>query len=404
MSGPPSPIQTAPPQISPAQPPQLLWTANFVLIMAVNLLIFVSFQMLLPTMPLYVQRLGATEDIVGFIMGIFTVTSVGVRPLAGRFLDSLGRRSVYFFGLATIVVSIVAYDLFPILALVLLIRLVHGLGWGIASTAAGTIATDVIPRGRLGEGMGYYGLTTVLSMAVAPVLGLQIVASAGFGVLFYGSAAVCILGAGVAGFITYIPLARPAGSGSEPRSSLLERRAYVPSVLIFFINLTYGAIVAFVALYAAQFGIRNIGIFFTVFALALLVARPAFGRLVDRKGFDIAMIPGMLCIGLAMLTLYLAQGLPHFIVAAFLYGIGGGAVAPSLQAMAILDVPPQRRGAATGTFMSGFDLGIGVGAILWGLVAKFLGYSAMYLLNLTPVAVAFILYVVLAKKRLHRSG
>lgn len=389
-------------QTPPAQEAPSLWTANFVLIMAVNFLIFVSFQMLLPTMPLYVQRLGASEEVVGFMMGIFTVTSVGLRPFAGRLLDSRGRRIVYFAGLATIVVSIVAYDLLPILWLVLLLRLLHGVGWGVASTAAGTIATDVIPRVRLGEGMGYYGLTTVVSMAVSPVLGLQIVATAGFSALFYGSAAVCLLGAAAAAFITYLPLKRPAEGGPARAATLFERRAYVPSLLIFFTNLTYGAIVAFIALYAARFGIGNIGGFFTVYALALLVARPTFGKLIDRKGFDIAVLPGLLCLGLAMATLYLARGLPYFLVAAFLYGIGGGAVAPSLQAMAVLHVPPQRRGAATGTFMSGFDLGIGTGAILWGVVAKFLGYSTMYLLNLLPVATAFILYFVLVKKRAGR--
>ena len=149
----------------------------------------------------------------------------------------------------------------------------------------------------------------------------------------------------------------------------------------------------------ARFEIHNIGVFFTVYALALLIARPLFGRLIDRKGFDIAIIPGMLCIGLAMLTLFAAQGLPHFIAAAFLYGIGGGAVAPSLQAMAVIDVPPQRRGAANGTFMSGFDLGIGVGSILCGLVAKLTGYPVMYLLTLLPVTVAFALYFLLARKR-----
>ncbi len=388
-----SPIETAAAQIVPP-----LWTANFVLIMVANFLVFVSFQMLLPTMPVYVQKLGATEDIVGFVIGIFTVTSVAIRPFAGRSIDSRGRRSVYFFGLATIVVSIVAYDLIPTVVMILLMRLIHGVGWGVATTASGTIATDMIPRARLGEGMGYYGLTTVVAMAVAPALGLQVMASLGFSALFYGSSAICVLGACCAQFIKYLPVEQRRAGGTEGRSALLEKRAFIPSILIFFINLSYGAIVTFIALYAARFEIHNIGIFFTVYALALFIARPLFGRLIDRKGFDIAIIPGTLCIGLAMLTLFAAQGLQYFIAAAFLYGIGGGAVAPSLQAMAVRDVPPQRRGAANGTFMSGFDLGIGTGAILCGIVAKLTGYSVMYLLTLLPITVAFALYFLLARK------
>ena len=392
-------MQNSPVQATAAQIALPLWTANFVLLMAANFLVFASFQMLLPTMPVYVQKLGATEDIVGFVVGVFTVTSVTLRPFAGRAIDSRGRRSVYLFGLATIVVSIIAYDLIPTVTMILLMRLIHGVGWGVATTASGTIATDVIPRARLGEGMGYYGLTMVVAMAVAPALGLQVMASLGFSALFYISSAVCVLGACCAQFITYLPVEPRRTDGAEGRPALLEKRAFIPSILIFFINLSYGSIVTFIALYAARFEIHNIGVFFTVYALALLIARPLFGRLIDRKGFDIAIIPGMLCIGLAMLTLFAAQGLPYFIAAAFLYGIGGGAVAPSLQAMAVIAVPPQRRGAANGTFMSGFDLGIGVGSILCGFVAKLTGYSVMYLLTLLPVTVAFALYFLLARKK-----
>jgi MFS family permease len=376
-----------------------LWTKNFILSMVVSFFVFVSFQMLLPTMPVYVQHLGATEDIVGLVMGIFTITSVGLRPFAGRALDSRGRKSVYFFGLVLIILSIFAYDLMPTVAMVLVLRLVHGVGWGTASTAAGTIASDVIPKSRLGEGMGYYGLTTVVSMAIAPAMGLQVIASWGFSALFYTSAIICILGAVFALFIEYHHIPRPVPNKTGPKPALFEKTAFIPAVLIFFINLTYGSIVTFIALYAASFNIQNIGIFFTIFALALLVSRPFFGRMIDKNGYDHAMIPGILCIGLTMLILYFAQNLYFFIGAAFFYGVGFGAVQPCLQAMAVLNVPPQRRGAANGTFLSGFDMGIGVGAILWGLVAKVLGYGTMYLLAVIPVIIAFVLYFVLVKNR-----
>jgi predicted MFS family arabinose efflux permease len=118
----------------------------------------------------------------------------------------------------------------------------------------------------------------------------------------------------------------------------------------------------------------------------------------DKKGYDFAMIPGMIFIALTMVILFLAQNLFFFLAAAICYGIGFGAVQPSLQAMAVSKVLPQRRGAANGTFMSGFDLGIGVGSILWGFIAGFAGYSTMYLLAALPVVVAFVLYIYLGKK------
>lgn len=376
-----------------------LWTKNFMLIMLVNLLVFVSFHMLLPSMPLYVQYLGASEDIVGLIMGIFTITAVGLRPFVGRALDTQGRKVVYFFGLIIIILSILSYGLVPSVALLLALRLTHGIGWGAATTAAGTIATDVIPKPRLGEGMGFYGLTSVISMAIAPVIGLQIITSWGFTNLFYTSTLLAILGAIAALFIKYHRVSTPEAEKSGTKPALFEKHAYKPAVIVFFITLTYGSVVTFIALYAAQFKIENIGIFFTAYALTLLISRPFFGRMADRKGFDFAMIPGMICIGLTMLILFFAQNLYFFIAAAICYGIGFGAVQPSLQAMAVFNVPPQRRGAANGTFMSGFDLGIGIGSMLWGFTAKITGYSTMYLLAVIPVMIAFFLYLFMGKKQ-----
>lgn len=366
--------------------------------MVVNLLVFLSFHMLLPSMPVYVQHLGATEDIVGLVMGIFTITSVSLRPFVGRALDTKGRKVVYFFGLIIIILSIFAYGFALSIALLLVLRLTHGIGWGAATTAAGTIATDIIPKPRLGEGMGFYGLTTVFSMAIAPAIGLQIIKIWGFSNLFYTSTFLAFLGAIAALFINYqrIEASEAVKSGVKP--ALIEKCALKPAIIVFFIALTYGAVVTFIALYAAQFNIENIGIFFTVYALTLLASRPYFGSIADKKGFDFAIIPGIVCVGLTMLILFFAQNLYFFMAAAICYGIGLGAVQPSLQAMAVFNVPPQRRGAANGTFLSGFDLGIGVGSMLWGFIAKISGYSTMYLLAVIPVIIAFFLHVYLRRE------
>lgn len=380
-------------------PKASLWTKNFILIMLVNLFVFISFQMLLPTMPVYVQKLGATEDMVGLVIGIFTITAVALRPFSGRALDTRGRKIVYFFGLIIIILSTYAYNLAGTIAAILAVRLIHGVGWGIGTTAAGTVAADTIPKTRLGEGMGYYGITTVVAMATAPAIGLHLMTSYGFSTLFLISALLALLGMCIALFIEFRPV-NPSVSGDPPaKPALFEKEAYRPAIIIFFLTLTYGSIVTFIALYAVQFNIVNIGFFFTAYALTLLVSRPFFGRLADKKGFDYAMIPGFFCTALTMIFLFFAQDIHFFLLAAVSYGIGFGASQPSLQAMAVFNVPPQRRGAANGTFMSGFDLGIGTGSIIWGFVAKVLGYSTMYLLGVIPVVIALFLYFLLGHKK-----
>ena len=368
-----------------------LWTRDFILICLANLTIFLGFQMLLPTLPVYVKHLGGDEAMAGLVIGVFTISAVLIRPFVGMALDVYGRKVIYLVGLIIFLFSTLAYNWAPTVAMLLAIRFIHGFGWGAASTAGGTIATDVIPKQRLGEGMGYYGLAATLSMAVAPAAGLYIISNAGFTTLFVISAAF-----GAATFIlgSFIHYEKIAGTGQ--RGALYERSALRPSLVMFFVTTTYGAVVSFIALYGAERGIVNIGIFFTVYAVVLTLIRPVAGILVDRRGFNVVVIPGIICIGAAMLVLSQAQTLSMFLLAGVIYGVGFGSVQPGMQALAVKNVPPNRRGAANATFFSSFDLGIGIGATLWGVVSKLTDYSQMYLFASIPALVALVVYIVLS--------
>ena len=370
-----------------------LWTRDFILICLANLTIFLGFQMLLPTLPVYVKHLGGDEAMAGLVIGVFTISAVLIRPFVGMALDVYGRKVIYLVGLLIFLLSSLAYNWVPTVAMLLAIRFIHGFGWGAASTAGGTIAADVIPKQRLGEGMGYYGLAATLSMAVAPAAGLYIIGNAGFTTLFIISAAF-----GLATFIlgSVIHYEKIAGAGQ--RGALFERSALRPALVMFFVTTTYGAVVSFIALYGAQRGIVNIGIFFTVYALVLTLIRPVAGILVDRRGFNVVVIPGIICIGAAMLVLSQAQTLPMFLLAGVIYGVGFGSVQPGMQALAVRNVPPNRRGAANATFFSSFDLGIGIGATLWGVVSKLTDYSQMYLLASIPALVALVVFIILSDR------
>lgn len=279
-----------------------------------------------------------------------------------------------------------------------MLRFIHGFGWGASSTASSTIASDVVPKSRLGEGMGYFGLTSTLAMAIAPALGLEILGGYGFNAVFYISAGVVLISIFIALLIKYhkpdvVPKSDSDGFPKSGKAGIFERSAILPAVVIFFITMTYGAIVSFIALYAGQKQVENIGLFFTVYAAALLISRPYFGRLTDRKGTPFAVLPGILCVIVSMSLIYFANSLMAFLIAGFIYGIGFGAVQPALQAMSVRKVDNTRRGAANATFFLGFDLGIGAGAILWGIIAEHLGYQLIYLLAIIPAVVGALIYI-----------
>ena len=366
-----------------------LWTRNFLLICLSNLATFMGFQMLMPTLPVYVDFLGGKESEIGLVIGFFTVSAVIIRPVAGKGVDTSGRKGIYLLGLLVFTLSCLLYNWTYTIALLLLVRFLHGFGWGTSSTAAGTVVADVIPKQRLGEGMGYYGLAGTIAMAVAPAAGLYLINEFSFPVLFYASTGLATLAFLLGSLIHYrkMPAAR-----AETKGALFEKCAFRPSLVIFFVTMSYGSVVSFLALYAGEKGIANIGVFFTVYAVTLALTRPVSGMLLDRKGYDVVVYPGMVAIAAAMLLLSRAEYLGMFLLAGVFYGIGFGSVQPSMQALTVRNVAFHRRGAANGTFFSAFDLGIAVGALLWGAVSQAVGYSQMYLWTTLPVLTALILY------------
>ncbi len=367
-----------------------LWTRDFVRIAIVNFFLFLGFQILLPVLPVYAAKLGGGDTWAGLVVGVYTFSSVLMRPVAGRLLDQKGRKPIFILGLAVFIICTLMYQWALAIWMLLALRFIHGFGWGTASTAASTIASDFIPKKRFAEGMGYFGLTGTLAMALGPAIGLALMSGYGFTTVVNISVLVVLVS-----LLITLPVKmyniefkaelKPAG--------IIEQTAVLPALVMFFVTMSYGAIVSFIALYAEQRLVPNIGLFFTVYAIALIFARPSFGRIADRRGTSFVIIPGILAILTALLLLYLAETLSLFLMAGFIYGLGFGAVQPALQAMAVRHVIPERRGAANATFFLGFDLGIGIGSIIWGIVAEAFGYGLVYLWAMLPVLAAISLYL-----------
>ncbi|MFZ5643633.1 MAG: MFS transporter [Bacillota bacterium] len=356
-----------------------LWTRNFLLICAANLLIFTSFYFLLPTLPVFViQELKGDEGNVGYIIGILSLTAVLVRPLSGFLLDAIGRKKVLIIAIAGFVLALAAYNLVTSIALLFALRALHGISWGFTTTGAGTIAADVVPPPRRGEGLGYYGLSNTLAMALGPSLGLYIMNQAGFSSLFTASVIIA-----AAGLISILGISyqenRPEAKTGIKLESFFEPRVFSLSWIMFFTALVYGGIVSFITLYGNEIGIKNAGTYFLAYAITLMFIRPLAGRYFDRNGPVKIMAAGFIAIALSFVILFAARGDFLFLLSAAAMGIGFGIVQPTAMAMAINRVAPYRRGAANGTIFSAFDLGIGLGSILLGLLSKVAGLSYMYL-------------------------
>lgn len=372
-----------------SQPP--IFTRNFIMVTVINMFIFFSFQMIFPTLPLYIKKLGGDDTVIGLVMGVFVVSSIITRPFAGLALDKIGRRPVFIAGLIILAFSAYFYGAFPIISSIVLIRLLHGLGWGIAGTSAATIAAEIIPKERFGEGMGYFSLANSLSMAIAPAAGIYISIHYGFKNLFTLSSVLVVASVAMAFYLGYRPFQPDKRSFRQIR--LYDKSAWGPAFMFFFVSLTWGGVTSFLPLYAYSKGISDIGSFFSIYALAIIFSRVFSGKIIDRYGYDIAIIPGLILLIAALLLLTIAETRTNFLVVGFIYGLGFGAVQMSLQTMVVKNVPRQRLGAANATFYTGLDAGIGLGATILGSIAGLLGYADMYIFAAVSIFFSLLFYL-----------
>ena len=384
------------------QASEKIWTKNFTLLVLANFFIFLGFQMTLPTIPLFIEHLGGNDQLIGLVVGIFTFSALIIRPFAGHALESKGRAFVYLTGLAIFVISIGSYAFAMSITFLFMMRIVQGIGWGLSTTASGTIATDSIPANKRGEGMGYYGLSGNLALAFGPSLGLTLSGVLPFHQLFF----ICA-GLGLTAFISssFIKYKKVVPTEEKRKKwDLYEKSALQPSFLIMFITATFGGIATFLPLYTTQKGITGIQWYFLLYALALMVSRLFAGKLYDKKGHKAVFIPGTSLIVIAMLLLAWLPNNEILFTAAILYGFGFGTVQPALQAWSVKQTPVHRRGMANATFYSFFDIGIGLGAMFFGQISFLFGYKSVYLSAATSVLISILIYLYLLFKGAKRPN
>ncbi len=371
-----------------------LWTRSFILLTVGHLFLFTAFYMLLPTLPLFISQLGGTEAQVGLVVGAFMLSAFIFRPFIGMLLDRFGRRPFIVGGLLLFAAAMYLYGLAGGVIALLGLRILHGMTWAVATTAILTAIADLIPPPRRGEGLGWFGASITLAMAIGPILGIWIAQNLP-NQLFLVATGLCVL-ALLLTLGAKIPFRLAAGSR---RVELLEKSALPVAVSAFLLFIAYGGVTAFVALFADSIQV-NPGAFFLTFAATLALSRPLAGRLSDRYGEVAVIVPAAVVTVLALLTLSFSAELFGVLIAAVLYGIGFGSAQPALHAAIIRLARPDRIGAANATFGSAADLGIGLGAVMLGWISERTSYQVLFTVSTVPVALSLIIFIYFAKRLL----
>lgn len=357
-----------------------LWTKSYIFMLLSNLFIYLGFYMLTPTLPAYAKLCGGSTLESSLVVSTFSITSLLIRLFTGSIMDKFEVKPLLFIGALILAASTLSYIWLPIDAIIIM-RIVQGIGWGLASTGAASIFSSIIPEERRGEGMGYYSLSMIISMALSPVVAIVIMNLYSFKNIAIISILLVVVGVL---FLQAVIVPRKAPSANNATLKKInlkdsfEKMAALPSLLCFLLTITLCGIMSYIMIYGKILKISTIWIYFLGYVAMVLVTRPTVGKIFDKRGHAVIVIPGTISMIIGLIILAFAHSVPVLLVSSLFYGLGYGAVQPSLQAWAVNRSPANRKGAANGTFLSSMDLAYTFGSIFLSFVAEKKSYGFMY--------------------------
>lgn len=377
-----------------------IWSLSFVFVVVSNALVFMIFEMLLPTLPLFVTALGGGASQVGLVTGIFMLSAILIRPFAGFLATKIDKKLLLILGISLMALSTGAYYLSNNISTLLFIRLIHGAGFGLATTYFATLAAEIVPKDRRGEGIGYFGVGETVAISVGPMIGIMTLELYDFQRLFLGGMTVLFLAVMMALFIKRAPKGIKVAEQVSGRFKFFEKRVLFPALVIFLIGIAAGGIMSFFSLYAIEKDFTQVGLFFLLIAAASFMVRLISGKLFDVYGLPVILIPGSILSIIGLIILYVAGSDSMFLIAAIFYGFGFGAIFPAIQTWCLNLVEEHEHEDAMATFFNSFDLGIGGGSFILGLVATVASYQAVYLVASIVYGLVLVIYLVyLVRKR-----
>ncbi|MBD7984105.1 MFS transporter [Sporosarcina sp. Sa2YVA2] len=381
---------------------QNLWTKDFIFISVINFFLMLVMYLLIVTIaPFAVKEYGASTSMAGLVSGIFIIGTLIARIATGSIIGKVGSKKILFIGLVVSLIATAFYFGAHTMPLLLVNRLFHGVGLGIASTATGTMVAQIIPPSRRGEGIGYFSMSSVLSTAVGPFLGIYMSQHFEFNIIFI----LCFVFA-VIGLIMFLflkgasPVAQPAAQETLKKrfniANYIEVKALPIAVITLLAGVAYSGVLSFLSFYAIEVNlVKTASFFFLVYAFVVLLSRPFSGRLLDVKGAKIIVYPALILFATGLLVLSQVQNGFMLLAAGALIGLGFGNFQSCAQAIALKGIPVERMGVATSTFYIFLDFGFGFGPYFLGNIATAMGYSHMYLLLMGVVVVALIAFLLL---------
>lgn len=359
-------------------------TAPFLLTTAANFFFFLNFASYF-LLPLHVRELGGSELTIGLVMGTAGLASFSVLPLVAVTIDRVGRRLFLIAGATGMTLASTGFLFCDALGPTMFaLRTLQGVSFAAAFTATTTFAAEFAPRARRAQALGIFGLSTLLTHAIAPALGEEIIRHGGFHLLF--AVALCYT---LVAIVFAIPLPDP-GAQRRREATAAERRLglahWMLAVTMTLAGAGFGTVITFIPTYVVSENLGRVGIFFAAYTSTAILTRLVGAGLSDRLGRRRVIVPALLALGVAIAWLSAVRSLPELFAAGSLFGAAQGISYPTLHAFLVDIVSEAQLGRSQALFNGAFNLGVTTSAFTFGLIAELAGYRAMFLLAAaTPV-------------------
>lgn len=359
-----------------------LWNREYLKVMTCNFLLFFAFYLLAPLLPVYLDaEFDAEKDLIGLVLSGYTVATLLVRPFSGFIVDTFDRKTVLTICFFVFFICFTGYIGASTLLMFAIVRTFHGIPFGASTVANSTVAIDVLPSSRRNEGIGYYGLSNNLAMAIAPSAGIYIYTlTDNFELLFWISLTLSFLGFMMT---TRVKLPKRKPVQGKPHLSwdhFFLGRAWLMAVNIGFFGLNWGIMSNYVAIYGQEeLGITDgTGIFFAILSGGLVLSRLT-GSKALREGRLTGNCREGVLLSLVGYTLFaLSLGEWSYYLSALLIGLGNGRMYPAFLNMFIGVARNDQRGTANSSILISWDLGMGLGILLGGFLAEVFSFGAAF--------------------------
>ena len=367
-----------------------LVTSSYCFILAANFLLYFGFWLLIPVLPFYLSEVfSAGNSTIGIILSCYTVAALCIRPFSGYFLDSFARKPLYLMAYFIFMTMFAGYIIAGSLTLFIMFRIIQGVSFGMVTVGGNTVVIDIMPSSRRGEGLGYYGLSNNIAMAVGPMSGLFLHdAGMSFTTIF-----CCSLGSCMAGFVCASLVKTPYKPPVRREPISLDRfillKGIPAGISLLLLSIPYGMTTNYVAMYAKQIGINaTTGFFFTFMAIGMAISRIFSGKIVDRGKITQVISAGLYLVVFSFFLLSACVYLISwnnmvctivFFSVALVLGVGFGIRCPAYNTLFVNLAPNSQRGTATSTYLTSWDVGIGIGMLTGGYIAEVSTFDKAYL-------------------------